>query len=65
MSSVLEQKQEREERRRVGGREEGGGWCVQRRLYVSVSAGKDGCCSVLARQRFGEKKRKLKNKKGT
>lgn len=38
-----------EQMRRAGEREDGGGWCVQRMLYVSVSA-VDSCCSVLARQ---------------
>lgn len=39
---------------RKEGRKEDGGASVQRMLYVSVPA-VDGCCSVLARQRLGEK----------
>lgn len=55
MSSAGFEQNRREEKRRGGGREEeDGGASVQRMLYVSVSA-VDGCCSVLARQKLGEK----------
>lgn len=43
---------------------EDGGASVQRMLYVSVSA-VDGCCSVLARQRLGEKEGGGKKKEKT
>lgn len=56
MSSGLEQndKREEEESGRKEGRRRMVGASVQRMLYASVSA-VDGCCSVLARQRLGEK----------